>query len=618
MDRDQLLAASHHKGPAIVIAGPGCGKTSIISNRIKILTDQYNVDPGSIAAISFTRYSSMQLKSRTLEMDAALTDVFYGTFHSYFLKILTFARAFSYRDVLDASEKRNIISAILRSELSSGYIAPEIVQEMISDISKYSTLIYQNEDKQMIFQDTDENELFYKVYEKYTQYKSDNKKIDFDDILTKIHSILIDDPSLIERIRNRKRYYIIDEYQDINKIQFDIIKLLLDKDENIFVVGDDDQSIYSFRGSNPEFLTKFSTFFKDCRQYKATTSYRCPSDILNFTNRLIINNKERVDKQIQHKSVQSGNVDISLYERADIQAKKIADIIASGEDFADHMIIYRTNLQAVPFIARFSDMNIPYVVKDSAGDFFENFILKDILTYFRLSQSFSIDDVNRIRNRPNRFLKKLELSAVEDYMVTESSKTRLSLKKLSLGARLNAQKDIAVYKLVRDIEHISELAPIKATDYIRNKIGYDKYLKAYSERSGISMEFFEEVFENIYSIFNEMKTIPDAIDYVNNLRLKHKESDSKNQISKSVLLTTVHGAKGLERKDVFVISVNEGIMPHKKSLENIEEERRIMYVACTRAKENLHLSYLKTLKNKKLKRSIFLDEINSGTNPYKK
>lgn len=613
MDKDQLIAARHYNGPAIVVAGPGCGKTSIISNRIKILTDEYNVDQKSIAAISFTRYSSLQLRNRTLELDPSLTGVFYGTFHSYFLKILTFAKAYTFKDVLDGSEKRNIISSILREELKSGYIAPEIIQEMISDISRCSSRMYLGEAEDITFQSPAEKDLFYRVYEKYTWYKDEYKRIDFDDILTKTHSILTKDPSLVQRIKNSKKFYIIDEYQDINKIQFDIIKLLLDRDENLFVVGDDDQSIYSFRGSDPQFLTKFSTYFENSSIYKVTTSYRCPSEILNLTNRLISNNKERVDKQIKHKEAQSSAIRITSYERADEQAKEIADIIkASGKDFSEYMIIYRTNLQVVPFIARFSDMNIPYIVKDSAGDFFENFILKDVLTYFRLSQRFSEDDMNRVRNKPNRFMKKMEIAALENYLVTTDLITRLSIRSLSVGERFRAQKDGDLFRFVRDIEHISELMPSKALDYIKYKIGYDKYLKAYSEKSGISMDFFEEIFENIYSIFNELKTIPDALDYVEKLKNSHKESDSKNQISKSVLLTTVHGAKGLERNDVFVISVNEGIMPHKKSLDNIEEERRIMYVACTRAKENLHISYLRTLKDKKLKRSIFVDELNRG------
>ncbi len=610
MDNDQLIAASHNKGPAIVIAGPGCGKTSIISNRIKILKDKYNVNPNNIAAISFTRYSSMQLKNRTLEMDPSLTDVFYGTFHSYFLKILTFAGAYTYKDVLGQSEIRSCISAILRNELKSGYIAPEIIQEMISNISTFNALNHQDVHADMIFENQSANKLFYTVYDKYTQYKSDNKKIDFDDILLKTYDVLLRSPLMLDKIKNKKKYYIIDEYQDINKIQFDIIKLLLDQNENIFVVGDDDQSIYSFRGSNPQFLTKFKTYFENAAIYKAISSYRCPSDVLQLTNSLIRNNKERVEKQIRHISDLNGSIKIAGYERSEIQAMEISNIIKNSEEScSDFMIIYRTNLQAVPFIARFTDMNIPYVIKDSAADFFENFILKDILAYFRLSQNFSIEDMNRIRNKPNRFMKKIELSGINDYIISEESKIKLSIKSISIGERLSAQSDRSLYKFVRDSEYISDLTPGKAIDYIRTKIGYDKYLKSYSEKSGISMEYFEEIFEHIYTVLSEIKNLSSAIDYIDSLKKSHKESDTNNQLSKSVLLTTVHGAKGLERKNVFVISVNEGIMPHKKSLENIEEERRIMYVACTRAKENLQLSYVKTFKNKKLKKSIFLQEM---------
>ena len=424
MDFEQKEAIYHSSGPALVIAGPGCGKTSVITERIYNMVNVLNIDPKSIVALSFTRYSSSELKQRTVKKDSCLGSVFFGTIHSFFLSILKDYFSYPKDSVIGNEEKNNLIINIISNIISSNYIpneALDIISSKISEI-KNSNYDFDNRNAKINF----ENDFIKTIYIKYNSWLEDNNKLDFDDILSKTHHLVKSNPHILNLIRKRYMYFIIDEFQDINKVQFDTIRLFLSSDENLFVVGDEDQSIYGFRGASPVFMVNFTNYFKNAKIYPIIKSYRCPPEILNVANELISKNKSRTSKTIESGKNNQGFVRIIKYTDVIEQAKNIANEIKQSKS-TSNMIISRTNFEILPFIKSMRDYNIKFKIKDKEFNFFSNFIFKDIMSYLKLSQNYSLDQINRIRNKPDRGLNYIHNE--NDFRCISVSKIKKTIKK---------------------------------------------------------------------------------------------------------------------------------------------------------------------------------------------
>lgn len=600
MDDDQLRAIHHLNGPALVIAGPGCGKTSVISNRIRNLVFDNNIKQESIVALSFTRFSSSELKTRTLGQDQKLEGIFYGTIHSFFLKILTFYFHYPNFSVIGNKEKFDTLKIIIANIIKTNYIPDEAIEIISSEISKIKSRV-KTEDFLSKFNSNYDNELIYQIYKAYIKWQKDNERLDFDDILIKTYNLLIQSPQIKKKIQRRYSYYIIDEFQDINEIQFNTLKLLLDENQNLFVVGDEDQSIYGFRGASPLFMLYFNANFPSAKVYPIIRSYRCPKCILDVANNLISMNNDRTPKSIEPSKCDYGSLKINKYNDILEQSLRIAKRIKLDDD-SINMVIYRTNNEALPFIKIFTDMNINFQIKDKRINFFSHFIVKDIIAYMKASINIDLDLINRIKNKPNR---NLNFIRKEDLLNADNPKEFLSYNRIRI---------IKTNRLINQIRSLNNYDFHKALCIIRNKLGYDKYLIEYCKKNNVDSSSFDEIFNYFNILIKTETSISEGLrtfnflykTYVNNFV---KLDDSENKINK-VLLVTAHGSKGLEADNVYVTSLNERIFPHKKSIENnIEEERRLFYVSITRAKKNLYLSYLCSNKRNKLIRSRFLDEL---------
>ena len=594
MDFEQKEAIYHSSGPALVIAGPGCGKTSVITERIYNMVNVLNIDPKSIVALSFTRYSSSELKQRTIIKDSCLGSVFFGTIHSFFLSILKDYFSYPKDSVIGNEEKNNLIINIISNIISSNYIpneALDIISSKISEI-KNSNYDFDNRNAKINF----ENDFIKTIYIKYNSWLEDNNKLDFDDILSKTHHLVKSNPHILNLIRKRYMYFIIDEFQDINKVQFDTIRLFLSSDENLFVVGDEDQSIYGFRGASPVFMVNFTNYFKNAKIYPIIKSYRCPPEILNVANELISKNKSRTSKTIESGKNNQGFVRIIKYTDVIEQAKNIASEIKQSKS-TSNMIISRTNFEILPFIKSMRDYNIKFKIKDKEFNFFSNFIFKDIMSYLKLSQNYSLDQINRIRNKPDRGL---------NYIHNENDFRCISVSKIKKTIKLNVLKN--------QISNLKNLSFINAVDYIRTTIGYDNYLISYSKKYDIDIEYLYDFFEVFYFLVDNETSIKDGINMLEKEYKSQILSSLNNSISScDVLLVTAHASKGLEADNIFWVSVNEGQFPHIRA-NDIEEERRLAYVAISRAKKNLYISYLSMNKRKIAFPSEFLLDVQKCIN----
>ena len=604
MDEEQLKAIKHLNGTAIVIAGPGCGKTSVISNRIQNLVHNHNVDPESIVALSFTRFSASELKVRTLKTDSSLERVFFGTIHSFFLKILTHYFHYPNFSVMGNKEKFDSIKTIISKILKTSHIPDEAIEIISNEISIIKSKLH-GDNALLPFISNYDNELIHKVYKDYIKWQASNELLDFDDILIKTYNLLINSPEVKKKIQQKYAYYIVDEFQDINYIQFNTLKLLLDYNQNLFVVGDEDQSIYGFRGASPLLMLEFNKHIPNASIYPIIKSYRCPKYILKVANNVISINKNRTPKMIEPSKSDNGILKINEYKDILEQCLNIANQIKANDN-SSNMVIFRTNNEALPFIKIFTDMNINFRIKDRKINFFSHFIFKDIISYIKAAINLDLYSINRIKNKPNR---NLNLIREDDLLNEHSYKNFLSAEKIRI---------IKINNLINKIKNLNNYDFHKAVSVIRKKLNYDKYLEEYCNINKIDRFEFDDIFDYFNLLIEPSSSLTKAISTLNYLNKSYENNYEKSydkpygskQDKTQVLLVTAHGSKGLESDNVYLTSLNEGIFPHKKSIENnIEEERRLVYVSITRAKKNLYLSYINHNRHKNVKPSRFIKEL---------
>lgn len=589
MDQNQIAAVMHLNGPALVVAGPGCGKTKVISERINYLTTNKKISGKNIVAISFTRFSSRELKERTILLNNNLTSVFYGTFHSFFLNILIRYSSFTYDCVIDENEKKSLLRKILLNKLNLNPVSSDFLTSIISEIEKEILNSSKSYTKSL---ESEAKTIIDVIIKSYAAWKIKNKRLDFNDILYTTYDLLYNNEDILKELRKKFKYFIIDEFQDINEIQYKIIKLLIQGEDNLFVVGDEDQAIYSFRGSNPKYITDFLNDFPKGKIYKIVLSYRCPQSILRLSNNLISNNKYRTEKDIITFNNFKGITNIVDYENETNQAINIAKkILRDNLILENTMILYRTNRESLFLMKAFIDFNIRFYVKNFSFNTLNSFVVKDIISYIDFSLNGSLSSLKNIKNKPNRSITNQDI-----------------IKRFNNHQKWNFISSRRLNDIYKKGKIIKNLSFTKAVNFILNDIGYKSYAIKYYEINGIDLELLEDVISEFLGLFPENSTLEEGFkQYYSYLSL----IDSINfKVNSGVLLTTVHGAKGLEKDNVFIVSLNEGYFPHKRaSLENeLEEERRLMYVALTRSKKNLYLSYIKS-KTNDLKPSVFLDEM---------
>lgn len=619
LNENQQMAVKHVDGPCMVLAGPGSGKTRVITYRIVNMVMNEGIPPTRILAISFTKASSIEMKNRALSIcnDFRMNKVTFGTFHAVFFRILRKFERLSLNSILDEKLKRFALKGILKSLNVENGEDDELVGQVINEISYVKNELMDKADFESEVLTKDE---FINAYNMYENYKEEIKKIDFDDMLIRTYHLLQNNPQALNMVRNVYKYILIDEFQDVNRVQFEVVKLIAEPNNNIFVVGDEDQSIYGFRGARPDFLLQFKDYFKDSKEVRLDINYRSKSEIIGTANRLIDKNQNRYNKVIKCNQEGKGTVEYLTPKDSEDEAMQIAKDIQERvkEDYVeydDFAVIYRTNLQSRALVDVFMDMRIPFVIRDSVVTIYDHWAAKDILSYLKLSiNPDSNEDWMRIINKPFRYISRESINSVKG--------EKYFLNALVTKCNLYQKQVKTINDLDIDISYLKTMEPKNAISFIRTTLDYDKYILDYCMNRKIKPNGLIEILNEIESSSSNFNTIEEYLSHIEKVKEELQENQKNKEVN-GVIFTTMHSAKGLEFDNVYIIGTNEGTIPHEKSYDiededkknnQIEEERRLMYVAITRAKNRLCISCPQNKYGKKVSISRFKNEMEDPLN----
>ena len=601
-NNSQLKAVKHKTGPMLVIAGPGSGKTTVLTARIRNLIEEYSVNPANILVITFTKAAANEMKSRFNNMMERSTNVTFGTFHAVFFMILRAAYNYSVDSIIKEDVRQNIIKqAIERSRLE-----PDDLSEMVSNITgEISRVKTETIDINAYYSASCPEEEFRDIYKYYVKTLKKMGLIDFDDMLLYCHELLTTRRDILAKWQQKYQYILIDEFQDINKIQYDIIKLLAKPQDNLFIVGDDDQSIYGFRGSKPEIMLNFDKDYPDTDKVILDTNYRSTGNIVSAAGKVIAHNKVRFAKNINTVNDPGDKVDIIEFNTQAEEYEKIIDNIrkesASGGNYSDNAVLFRTNSTAAGFVRKLVEYSVPFVTRDGVPNVFEHWIARDVITYMNIAMgSRKRSDFLQIINRPKRYIGR-------DYL-TDAEISFDNLEKYYEDKNWMIER---VDRLKYDILAMASMSPYAMINYLRKGVGYDGYLDEYAQSHNMQVRELYDVMDELMESARNFKTFNEWFAYIDEYGTKLRESYAAMDKQNAVILTTMHSSKGLEYPVVYIIDANEEITPHKKAVfvPEIEEERRMFYVAMTRAKRRLNIYYARKRYNKEIEVSRFVKEI---------
>ena len=599
----QLSAVSHYKGPAMVLAGPGSGKTTVITHRIKNLIEQYKVEPSVILVITFTRMAAEEMKGRFLKLtDNKYPAVTFGTFHAIYFTILKHAYNYSADNIAREEQRYQCMREIIAKEHLTYEDETEFITSLLGEISlvKNSGIEIAN-----YYSKNCAETVFRKVYRQYHEFLYKNRLIDFDDMLVYTKELFEQRADILAAWQNKYRYILIDEFQDINRIQYDIIKMLAGERKNLFIVGDDDQSIYRFRGAKPEIMLHFKDDYPEAETVLLDVNYRSVKNIVTSAGYLIGHNKERFQKKIEAADQGDIPVEWQLFEsQRKENARIIWDIqeaVEKGAKYEEFAVLFRTNTQPRLLMEQLMEYNIPFRTRDTVPNLYEHWIAKDIFAYIRIALgSRERRDFLQIMNRPKRYISR---ESLDEETVAFDVWEWYYEEQPWVAKRIE--------KLEGDIRMLERLSPYAAINYIRKAIGYDEFCTEYADYRRIKADDLFDVLDELLDAAREYKTYDAWFDHIENYTKELQEFYRvQNQNPNSVALATLHSAKGLEYENVYIIDVNEGVMPYKKAVlePEVEEERRMFYVGMTRAKKNLHLFSVRQLNHKDAEISRFIKE----------
>ena len=594
-------------GPAMVLAGPGSGKTTVITHRIKNLIEKAKVRPENILVVTFTKAAaiSMQKRFSTLMNGGKGQLVTFGTFHSVFYKILRNSRRYEAKEILSERQKTDYIREIIvRYGISSNDIS-ELSQNIINeignikgnmlDVKEYEPSCCKKED-------------FIKVYNAYTLELKKDGKMDFDDILNECYLLLKENPTILEQWRGLYKYILIDEFQDINRIQMNIIELLASPLNNIFVVGDDDQSIYGFRGARPEIMIEFKDYYPEAELIVLNVNYRSTQPIINVAERVIKNNKTRLDKCAHANNDKNFQPDIRKFrnqvEELKFVVSKIKKYENQGISLSEMAILVRNNSQIQEISSFLKNRKIEAESGKHGSNIYNGMVAKDILSYVRGALKFDgtyfNEDLIYVLNKPQRYISRQVVLSVN--------------MNISAVRRIYSKNNIDSFLF--HIEMIRKLPPQAALSYIRKGAGYEEYLRLYAIENNIPMSGLLKQLEQLMqecAQFNTLEQWLNSIDSVQNSDRQNHETKSIGEESSDnrINIMTMHGSKGLEFKVVFIVDANQGIIPTSKALRerDFEEERRLFYVAITRAIDYLNVYAVEERLGCPIEVSMFVEEM---------
>ena len=619
VNKAQYRAITHGAGAMLVLAGPGSGKTFVVTQRIKYLIEQHHVKPEDILVITFTKAAAEEMQERFAKLSAEKCNpVCFGTFHSVFFQILRHTYRFTAQNIIRENDKYRLLSQIIR-ELPDEILgqaqldySTETLQNLLSEIS---TVKNNGVTPQEVRSTTVPQAVFERIFQMYKQEMNRNKLIDFDDMVLLCRNLLAERPDTLKLWQQRFQYILVDEFQDICPLQYEVVRMLAKPQDNLFIVGDDDQSIYGFRGSKPEIMLNFTKEYPKAEQVLLDVNYRSRQGIVDTAARLIAHNKMRFDKAVRAQNRQNDGVKIYSFQSKSKQAESIALLIKQyialpDTKYSDIAILYRTNNHTIYTADRLMREGIPFTMKEKPKNIYESPVAKDIIAYMRYAlYEANQEDFLRIMNKPVRYIKR-------------STVPRGVFKMRELIDNNHATGYVVqnILEFYDELHFIKSLNPFSAVNFIRkgvgNGTGYDAYLKKQAAEKGKDVsEEFEEL-EELMRLSREFETIELWLEHIENYdailyEIAQQEKRLKKMNTDAVSMVTMHASKGLEWDVVILPDVNEGVIPHKKAVTDaeLEEERRMFYVAMTRAKQHLFIFYIQEKEAGNLLPSRFLDEL---------
>ena len=608
--KSQSEAIRHQDGPLLVLAGPGSGKTTVVTKRVQYLVQDCHISPSSILVITFTKAAATEMKERFLrlmeqseEKPQGYGNVLFGTFHAVFFNILKLSYGFTAANILREETRYQYMKEIvdrLKLEIDD---ENEFISGVLGEIS-----LIKNEriSLEHYFSKNCAEDIFRKIFASYEQRKRNARLIDFDDMLSYTWELLTKRPDILGAWQKKFRYILVDEFQDINRLQYDILRLLAQPENNLFIVGDDDQSIYRFRGAKPEIMLNFQKDFPTADRVLLNDNFRSTRQIVNAAGRVIRKNQSRFAKEITARGGEGPGVRILAFEDQQQEClyllKEMQEYKKNGGAWQQMAVLYRTNTQPRLLIQKFMEFNVPFRVRDQVPNLFEHWIAKNLFCYIRLACGSKLrKDLLPVLNRPKRYMNRECLNdeiICWEYMMDYYKDKPYVCDKIE--------------RLRYDLKMLGRMGPFAAINYIRHVMGYEEYLKEYAEFRRMNAEDLMEVLNELQESARAYKTYDEWFAYMERYKKEMDEMRKRQQeVKEGVHLATMHSSKGLEYDKVFILDAAEGITPYKKAVldADLEEERRMFYVAMTRAKKELTICWAKKQFSHELTVSRFVEEM---------
>lgn len=608
-NKEQHEAICHKDGPMMVLAGPGAGKTFVITNRVKYLIEKYGVEPEKILVVTFSKAAAVEMRERFESMTKGKRlRVRFGTFHSVFFQILRAAYHYEAKDIVTPALKYRFLEESLNDVSFDVEDRKEFLEDIEKEISKVKG---DGIDVDCYYSQNCPEQVFRDIFKGYQERLQRHRALDFDDMVVYTYQLLTARPDILSRWQQQFTYILIDEFQDINRLQYENIRMLAKPEDNLFIVGDDDQSIYGFRGARPDIMLAFPNAYPHAEKIALGMNYRCSTQILTAAEKLIRHNKRRFAKHLTANNGKIEGVHISCCRNLSSEAEKI---VAQMKEYAgqkihyeDMAVLFRTNMQMRTLAGKLMEHGIPFTMKETLPNMFDTWMAKDLLCYVELALGDrSRGNFLKICNRPVRYISRAAFDTPE---VTFGGLKSYYIRKNQMWM-LERIDDFE-----NELRAIRTMSPYSAIHYIRKGIGYDEFLEEYAKERNVNAEDWLEILEEVQETARDCASLSEWLSFVESygdkLEEMRKEQRDRQEEKNGVSLMTIHGAKGLEYDTVFIPTVNEDVSPYRKSIQSgeIEEERRMLYVAMTRAKKHLHLSFVKERFNKSAGPSRFLYEI---------
>lgn len=609
---NQEKAINHINGPALVLAVPGAGKTTVIIHRTMNLIHNHNINPNKILSITFSKASAMDMKSRFEKMYPELNQISikFSTIHSFCYGLINeyaYIKRINYKlieEEKDTFNKYNLLKRIYL-EINKEFITEEKLETLISSISYIKNMMISPKD--FIQNNQIDIDNFVRIYDLYENYKRKYNLLDFDDMLTISLEILNSNKYLLEKYREKYVYIQLDEGQDTSKIQMEIIRLLASPKNNLFIVADDDQSIYGFRGAYPQGLFDFKKDYPNGKFFYMEDNFRSTKNIVSLSNKFIKKNKLRYNKEITTENGYLEPINIIKVKNINEQYKYILrDLNEKGIN--NTAILFRNNLSSIGLMEIFEKNKIPFKIRDTKLRFFNHWLVNEFLNLMKFAEDTSQMEIfESLYYKIKGYISKKQINYAKTLDYNASVFDRIMEYP---GISEFYKKNLRELKL--DFKKISKLKPYEAIKYIEDTLEYGEYLRENSKKYGMTYDTLKTMLFYLELISKGTNNLPEFIGRLNHLQYLSSNSKTNND---AVVLSTVHSAKGLEFERVYMVDLTEGEFPNLSTqesmvkIEELEEERRLFYVGMTRAKNYLTLITYKNIGEKQLEQSRFLDEL---------